>query len=274
MIHGRKQKALSALSAIQTDSGVVVPDNVVIDLLEAARSGTADYSTLCARMDASISKIVLSQTMTTDDGSSLSQAQVHEGVKDQVVKADADMLCESFNQQVVTWLTAWNFPTANPRLEYGATPNQRKTLRQEPSGTTRYPSSAMSPPRSTSSTPTGKAGRKKETSPLPPVGPGAPALPAEFQEISKLTQTPCGLKGGSAKPCGCRPVPVHQIQRDLYGKRVEQLLSYMEETDDLETFREKLTEMMEDIPAEESVETIQRATLFGRLMGLFRAQRT
>jgi phage gp29-like protein len=72
-----KQKALEALQAIQVDSGVLIPDGVIIELIEAARSGTADYQGLIDKMDAAISKIVLSQTMTTDNGSSRSQAEVH-----------------------------------------------------------------------------------------------------------------------------------------------------------------------------------------------------
>jgi hypothetical protein len=52
--------------------------------------------------------------MTTDDGSSRSQAEVHKGVADWVVKSDADLLCESFNRGPVAWLTEWNFPGAQP----------------------------------------------------------------------------------------------------------------------------------------------------------------
>lgn len=110
----QRKMALSIIDAIQADSGVVVPDDFVVELLEASRSGTADYQALHSSMDKAISKIILSQTMTTDDGSSKSQSEVHRGVRDQVVKSDADLLCESFNQQVVTRMTEWNFPKATP----------------------------------------------------------------------------------------------------------------------------------------------------------------
>jgi Protein of unknown function (DUF935) len=64
-----------------------------------------------------ISKIVLSQTMTTDNGSSQSQANVHQNVKDDIVKADADLVCSSFNEGPVKWLIDWNFPgVAYPRV--------------------------------------------------------------------------------------------------------------------------------------------------------------
>lgn len=107
-----KKKLLAALQAITTDSGIAVPQGMLIRLLEAARSGTADYATLCDRMDAAISKVVLGQTMTTDPGASLSQAEVHMDVRQATVKADADTLCASFVAGPATWLTNWNFPGA------------------------------------------------------------------------------------------------------------------------------------------------------------------
>src|SRR5690606_32759156 len=88
-----------------------------VDLLEATRSGATSYQDLAEAMNQSISKIVLSQTMTTDNGSSRSQAEVHAGVRDMVVKADADLACSSFNTQVARWLTEWNYPGAEvPRV--------------------------------------------------------------------------------------------------------------------------------------------------------------
>jgi hypothetical protein len=90
---------------------------MAVELLEAARSGTADFAQLCRYMDAAIAKVILSQTMTTDDGASLAQAKVHSDVKLEVVKADADLLCESFNAGPATWWRDLNFPgAATPRL--------------------------------------------------------------------------------------------------------------------------------------------------------------
>ncbi|WP_327752922.1 DUF935 family protein [Sphingobium sp. SJ10-10] len=102
-------KLLMALQAIATDSGFVVPEGMAVELLNAARSGTGDYHQLCLYMDAAIAKIVLSQTMTTDNGSSRSQGEVHADVKLDVVKTDADDLTDSFSVQVARWWTDWNF---------------------------------------------------------------------------------------------------------------------------------------------------------------------
>lgn len=102
-------KLLMALQAIATDSGFVVPDGMAVELLGAARSGTGDYHQLCLYMDAAIAKIVLSQTMTTDNGSSRSQGEVHADVKLEVVKTDADDLTDSFTAQAARWWTTYNF---------------------------------------------------------------------------------------------------------------------------------------------------------------------
>lgn len=109
-----KAKVLAELRRLVTDTAILVPDGVEVELLEAARSGASSYEAMKDAMDGAISKIILSQTMTTDDGSSRSQAEVHARVRDTVVKADADLLCASFNRQVVAWLTDWNFPGAKP----------------------------------------------------------------------------------------------------------------------------------------------------------------
>ncbi len=112
-----KKRLLQALAAMGEDSGIILPEGMMVELIEAARSGTADYAVLQERMDAGIAKVILSQTMTTDSGSSYAQANVHAGVKQEVVKADADLVCDSFNQGPVKWLMDWNFPgVAYPKV--------------------------------------------------------------------------------------------------------------------------------------------------------------
>lgn len=110
-------KLLGAVQAIQSDSGVIIPKGMEIDLLSAGRSGTADYKALHDAMNDTIAKAVLGQTMTSQDGASLSQAKVHMDVRQDLVKADADLVCEALNLGPVLWLTRWNFPGAElPRV--------------------------------------------------------------------------------------------------------------------------------------------------------------
>jgi len=111
-----QQKLLGVCQAIANGSRAVIhPEGLGLELIEASRSGSVDYQALRQAMDAAIAKVILSQTMTTDNGASLSQAQVHEGVRDAVVKADSDLVNESFNRNVIAPWTRWNFgPDVRP----------------------------------------------------------------------------------------------------------------------------------------------------------------
>lgn len=112
------QNLLASLQAMATDSGIVVPEGIAIELLNAARSGVGDFATLYDKMDAAITKIILSQTMTTDNGSSRSQAEVHGDVKLEVVKTDADLFSDGFNAGPARWWTDYNYgpDVAAPQL--------------------------------------------------------------------------------------------------------------------------------------------------------------
>jgi len=108
---------LEAVMAIRSEAGIIIPEGMEIDLLSApGGSSTLNYKDLHDTMDAAISKIVLSQTMTTDDGSSRSQADVHADVGDAVKKSDADLVCQSFNEGPVARLSEFNFPGVAPPM--------------------------------------------------------------------------------------------------------------------------------------------------------------
>lgn len=109
---------LAAGRAIHQDSGIIIPKGMELELLEAARSGTADYKTLHDTMNASIQKATLGQTASTQGTpGKLGNEDLQGDVRDDIIKADADLVCESFNQQVIPQLMAWNFPDAElPRV--------------------------------------------------------------------------------------------------------------------------------------------------------------
>lgn len=110
-----KQKLLSALMAVHSDSGVAIPEGMQIELIEAARSGTADYTELYDRMDRAIAKVVLGHTGSSESTAGrLGGEDMAGDVRDDITKADADVVSESFNLTVSRWLTEWNYPGAKP----------------------------------------------------------------------------------------------------------------------------------------------------------------
>lgn len=108
---GDVDKLLNALYRMRMDGAIAVPEGTTVELLEASR-GTVDQAAFNRAMNAEISKIVLGQTMTTDDGASLSQSEVHMEVREELTDADAEEICESFMAGPARWLTQWNFPGA------------------------------------------------------------------------------------------------------------------------------------------------------------------
>lgn len=112
----RRTEILKMLAQVSSESQVAVPDWLETELLSASGAG-GSHEALLKRMDSAITRVVLSQTMTTDNGSSRSQSETHMDVRDEVVRADSDLLHESFNRSIVQWLVDWNFPgAAYPRV--------------------------------------------------------------------------------------------------------------------------------------------------------------
>ena len=107
----QQQALLDAIDAIQNETGVKIPDTMAIDLLEASRQGKVTYETLCNYMDRQISKAVLGQTLTTEvgDKGSYAASKTHEGVRQDIVKADAILLCETLNESLIPWIVDYNF---------------------------------------------------------------------------------------------------------------------------------------------------------------------
>ncbi len=108
-------KLLEALEAIHTDSGVAIPSGVEISLLEAIRSGTTDYETFCKYMDSAIQKVTVGQVASSQGTpGKLGNEDLQAEVRYDIIKADSDLICESWNRGPGRWLTAWNFPGATP----------------------------------------------------------------------------------------------------------------------------------------------------------------
>lgn len=87
-----KAKLVRAVMHLGSDAAAVLPEGMTIDFQAAAggAGGTDLFERLAKFWDSQTSKAVLGQTMTTDDGSSLAQGQVHNEVRKDL--RDADIL--------------------------------------------------------------------------------------------------------------------------------------------------------------------------------------
>lgn len=101
-------KVLQAIMSIANETGFAIPEGMEVEFMQIASAGI-DFEKMPRYMDEAIAKIILSQTMTTQDGSSLSQAQVHKGVQNGLITADADLTMGSFNRGPSRWFTDFNY---------------------------------------------------------------------------------------------------------------------------------------------------------------------
>lgn len=107
-----KKKLLAAVRAVHRDSGVTIPETMMIELLEASRASGADYAAFWDRINSTISKIILGQSFSTEGHGGQYKGDNLMDVREDLIKADADLINKSFTQTVAAWLTDWNYPGA------------------------------------------------------------------------------------------------------------------------------------------------------------------
>lgn len=90
--------------------------------IEVVESGRGDaynvYDRRVDRANSELSKLTIGQTMTIEDGSSLSQSETHLKVFQNLVEADKDTLRDIVNNQLIPRMIADGFPIKNCRFEW------------------------------------------------------------------------------------------------------------------------------------------------------------
>lgn len=108
-----RNRLLYALEAIRSQSALILPEGMTAELLAAARSGTADYHDANLYWDAAISKVIAGHSAAADaTPGRLGGEDTAREVREDLVRADADLLCASANLSWVRWCVDWNYPGA------------------------------------------------------------------------------------------------------------------------------------------------------------------
>ena len=97
------QVLIRAVANLGTDAAAVLPDTMRIEFVEPGNrtGGGGLFERLAMYLDKQVSKAVLGQTMTADDGSSRAQAQVHDEVRGDILRSDARQLTNTLNRCLV-----------------------------------------------------------------------------------------------------------------------------------------------------------------------------
>lgn len=108
-----KDALRAAVRDIGSDAAAIIPKTMTITFERAAQSGFAGsdrfFLELIEWCNSEVSKAVVGQTMTSDDGSSLSQAKVHNEVRKDIRDADAWQFGCTVNRDLVAPFCMLNF---------------------------------------------------------------------------------------------------------------------------------------------------------------------
>lgn len=97
----------------------VVQEGTEIEVVENSRGDAYNvYDRRIDRANTELSKLILHQTMTIEDGSSLSQSQTHLEVFNHLVEQDCDMLRDIINNRLLPRMVLHGFPVQGLSFEW------------------------------------------------------------------------------------------------------------------------------------------------------------
>lgn len=119
----RDTKEIDRLHQMLVNAGAsqtaIMPLDTELEFIESTRGDTYNvYNQRIDRANSEISKLIIGQTMTIEDGSSLSQSQTHLKVFQNLVEDDADMLRDIVNNQLIPRMIEHGFPIKGYRFEW------------------------------------------------------------------------------------------------------------------------------------------------------------
>ena len=260
-----KNEARDVAIALGEGKPFAISENTIVDLLGKVSSNGVSNKELLGVCDGAISKIILSQTMTLDNGSSLAQAEVHKDVLDAIVKSDADLLCASFNAAVIKPLSQWNFDGATPpKLWRKPVSNNDRKLEAETDGilfTFGY-------------RPTEK--RIEEVYGADYELVAVPTPPQIESSSPQFTEAKTIRSGGVYEVAETDPDSVDlmvartiKMSRPFLKKWSDKLRKNLEEAETLEAFAEALPDYFEDLESEDLEQVLAQALQASQLAGIY-----
>ncbi len=101
------------------NQGMVAGMETEIQFVESGKGDAFNvYDKRIDRANSELSKLVIGQTMTIEDGSSLSQSQTHLEVFMNLVESDRDFLRDIINNQLIPIMALHGFPVKGLRFEW------------------------------------------------------------------------------------------------------------------------------------------------------------
>jgi len=113
-----KDALIAAISSLGSDAAGIISKNTEIEFVEAVKGNSTEnpFRGLAEFCDAQMSKAILGQTLTTQEGKSgsYSLGQVHDLVRHDLIKADCEALAKTLRFQLLRPLVGYNFGWDKP----------------------------------------------------------------------------------------------------------------------------------------------------------------
>jgi len=250
-----KDALIAAISSLGSDAAGIISKNTEIEFVEAIKGRFADnpFKGLSEFCDTQISKAILGQTLTTQEGKSgsYSLGQVHDLVRHDLIKADCEALAKTLRFQIIRPLVGYNFgwDKSLPKFKFKfEQPEDLKALSEVYVNISKikYPLTV-------------EHVSERFKIPVPQKGETVLAA-AENPALLKYT-----AKNRATGPKYDDPSPTHTLDR--LGEKA--LLSSV---NSLAEFKERLLEVYEDMDASALGDLMQQAFTLADLSGRFDAQ--
>ncbi len=111
----RDKKEMAAMEKMMSDMGTegwaIFQQGTEIEVVESKKGDAFNvYDRRIDRANSELSKLIIGQTMTIEDGSSLSQSETHLEVFQNLVEADCDTIRDVVNNQLIPRMIQHGFP--------------------------------------------------------------------------------------------------------------------------------------------------------------------
>lgn len=105
-----KRALLRAVANVAADGGAIIPASMVLEFIEtkASAGGENAFKGMASYLDEQFAKLIVGQTMTSADGSSKSQAEVHDDIRLLILRADGDDLAATTQRDLIDPYVAFN----------------------------------------------------------------------------------------------------------------------------------------------------------------------
>lgn len=101
------------LAEIGRDTSIVPPPGYRLELLEAGAKTWEQFPKQIETANAELSILLVGQNLTSDvQGGSFAAAKIHQNVRDDLIRFDAEALSTALHDQVLTWWAEFNFGDA------------------------------------------------------------------------------------------------------------------------------------------------------------------